>query len=76
MNMTRKQLMDEIDEARVDCAKYALAYPALTAEGRHLMAARGQLRRAKLDLAAAEKAWAERIAPAKGWAPDPLKDES
>jgi hypothetical protein len=59
-------------ESGEELARLALAQPYMFSEGRRLDDARRTYERAKAELVAAEAAWQKRIAPAKGWAPDPL----
>lgn len=66
---------ERIEEARIECAKYALAFPGSTPEGAELIDARRNLEAAKKRLAAAQAQWNARIAPAKNWIPDPLKEQ-
>lgn len=65
----------QIAEAKVECAKFALAYPYATPEGLELSCARSNFHEAKVRLEQAQARWEKRIAPAKGWAPDPLKEQ-
>jgi len=53
-------------------AKTALANPFMFPVGVELVDARRALVAAQLRADKAEKAWADWIAPARGWAPDPL----
>jgi hypothetical protein len=69
-------LHKQIASAKVSVARHALASPFFFEQGCELVNAREALRHAKHRLLVAEAAWAQLIAPAKGWAPDPLKDPS
>ena len=66
--------MRQIESAKLSCAKMALACPGMYPQGSELMHARQAFELAKERLAKAELAWANLIAPAKGWAPDPLAE--
>ena len=70
--LTRSALLEQIEAAKIGVARSALATPGIYHEAVELLGARKAFREAKERLARAEAAWAALIAPAKGWAPDPL----
>ncbi len=72
--MTRDELLAAQREASVSLARTALANPFIYPEANRLTSARRRLAQAQQELAAAQAAWDRLIAPAKGWAPDPLKE--
>lgn len=72
--LTRKALMRQIRAAQLTVARTALANPFMYHEAGELVDARRLLKEAQERLTRAEKAWAALIAPAAGWAPDPLKE--
>lgn len=72
--MDREGFMKQIAEAKVSVAKSALANPFVYHEASELHEARRELKRAQARVERAQAVWDKFIAPAKGWAPDPLKE--
>lgn len=68
----RRDLFRRIAEAKLACAKQALASPFMFPEGTRLASAIENAAKAKAELREARRAWRARIAPAKGWAKDPF----
>lgn len=66
--------MRQFADVKVEIARAALAHPFVYPAGNELHEARRALKAAQQRLARAEVAWAALIAPAAGWAPDPLKE--
>lgn len=64
-----------IAEAKIECAKFALAFPGSTPEGAELIDARRGLEAAKKRLEMAQARWDRLIGPAEGWVPNPLKEQ-
>lgn len=64
--------MSQVEDAKLQCAKQALAMPFMFNEGCELDLARKALVAAVARATKAEAAWKRLIAPANEWAEDPL----
>jgi len=71
----QESLAAQVENAKLSCAKTALANPFVYHEGVNLSNARAALVKAQHELNVAQAAWDRLIAPAKGWAPDPFKEK-
>lgn len=69
VRLTPTSIAEQIEDAKLQVAKSALSNPGMYHEGNRVHQARLNFAKAKQELADAEKAWANLIAPAKDWNP-------